>query len=258
MYNLVAAFCIGLMASPVCAFAADISASEGPAAVPSGLTFGQIAQQCAPLIHVRTLASLVRQESQFNPFAININSGRQLARQPATQAEAVMASQMLLAQGYNIDVGLGQINSRNFQWTDMSLAQLFNPCNNLRTVAQMLSDCYARGAAAFGLGQSALHAALSCYNTGSLHRGIDNGYVHHIMAQAALPVPELLPVPQIANATLSITAPESRTAKSLALPEPDAEANTKQDDEDVFFTSEDPDVFSVKTAQGIKYETNQN
>jgi type IV secretion system protein VirB1 len=254
MRNLAAAFCISLIVSPAGGFAADLNSPEGQGATPSALTFGQIARACAPSIHIRTLASLVRQESQLNAFAININGAQQLIHQPATQEEALKVSRDLLARGYNIDVGLGQINSRNFRDANLPLTQLFDPCENLRAVEHVLSDCYARGVAMFGPGQTALHAALSCYNTGSLTHGIENGYVQHVMARVALPVPELLPMPQSAGVTSPLFSLDNQITEPPTLQKQDVMSRrSRSEDGDVFLDSEDADAFS---SSGSKEDKN--
>ncbi len=216
------------------------------------LPFTQLAAQCAPSIHVRTIASLVRQESRLNPYAIGVNGGPPLQRQPTNTAEAVAMARMLLAQGDDIDVGLGQINSANFGWLGLSLPQLFDPCDNLRAAARVLSDCYARGGAVWGEGQQALQAALSCYNTGSLSAGLANGYVRKVAAQAALPVPELLPLaPETRGNTGGSNLsppPEPRNAAATSHPHTGIRKGTdrqKTKEPDVFGSSDDVDIFAV-------------
>jgi type IV secretion system protein VirB1 len=260
MRNMAVVLFAGLVAGPICALAAGTNAPQADAAAavpqrvsqavgtPQAQNFVLLAAQCAPSINIRTLGSLVRQESRANPFAINIDGAKALDHQPTTQAEAMVTAQALLTQGDNIDVGLGQINSRNFQWLGLSLAQLFDPCENLRAAAQVLSDCYARGVAASGQGQDALHAALSCYNTGSLSNGISNGYVRRVMAQATLPVPELLPLSQGGRVVAPAPLRDRRTAGPLAPQQrTTAAAGAIQSGEpDVFSTSGDDDAFSDK------------
>lgn len=140
--------------------------------------------RCAPGIHPTTLSAVVRHESSGNPYAIGVNGGARLARQPRSREEAVATAQMLQRQGVNFDSGLGQVNVRNTGWLGISIAELFDPCVNLRSAATVLSDCYARATKAGISGQPAVHAALSCYNTGSLTRGLSNGYVAKVAAKA--------------------------------------------------------------------------
>lgn len=270
----------GLCAGPLCAIAAGtdgptaqaaavmdrpaLAASAVPdaaSASPDPANFAAMAARCAPSIHVRTLSSLVRQESRLNPYAININGSAKLPRQPATAAEGIATAQSLLDQGYNIDVGLGQINSNNFQWLGLSLVQLFDPCENLRAAARVLSNCYTRGVAVSGEGQGALHAALSCYNTGSLSNGIKNGYVRNVLAQANLPVPELLPLAPGAAVSAPVSLRAHRAAEGPTPPgaETSVPAKVKGAGEpDVFTASADDDAFSAQPAKGEDTDSHQN
>lgn len=145
---------------------------------------GELVRRCAPKVHPQTMLAVVMQESGGNPFAIGINGGPRLERQPVTFSEAVATAEVLKAKGYNFDAGLGQINVKNFSWLGLRVADLFDPCANLRAAATVLADCYDRAARGRGDGQGALHAALSCYNTGSMTRGVGNGYVAKVARKA--------------------------------------------------------------------------
>jgi len=130
--------------------------------------------QCAPEVAPSTLAAIVSVESGGNAFAIGVNKGVQV-RQPTNAAEAVTIAKGLLARGANIDLGLGQINSSNLRWLNLSVEGAFDPCQNLAAAARVLTGNYRR---AVSLGHSTpLGAALSAYNTGSMQRGYRNGYV---------------------------------------------------------------------------------
>lgn len=239
--------------------AAQLAVAKPQAAV----SFPALAAVCAPSINIHTLASVVRHESQLNPYAININGGSQLERQPTNKAEAIATAQRLLDRGDNIDVGLGQINSANFGWLGLSLSDLFTPCQNITAAARVLSACYQRGVTDVGRpGQAALHEALSCYNTGTLTNGFTNGYVRAVMAQATLPVPELLPlatgeklaapVPVRAGRATGLTA----TPKGTGAPAVGARL-ARAGGGDVFKTNADPDAFAPQT-EDRSTTSNQN
>lgn len=152
-----------------------------------------IAAMCAPSVHPTTLNAIVSQESAFNQYAIGVNGGNRLERQPENEAQAVITAKWLLEQNYNFDVGLGQINITNFEWLGLSIEDAFDPCKNLQSVEKVLQDCYGRAVQTIGgEGQGALQAALSCYNTGNFTRGFDNGYVYQV-AQNAQPIPAIDP-----------------------------------------------------------------
>jgi type IV secretion system protein VirB1 len=154
-------------------------------------SFEALAARCAPSVHLRTLSAVVMQESRGYQYAIGINGGGRLPRQPINEAEAIATARWLLRNGYNFDAGLGQINSKNFGALGLSPDTLFEPCTNLKSAATILSQCYAKSLRSYG-GQSAIHGALSCYNTGNLRRGFANGYVRKVVGQVSLPVPALL------------------------------------------------------------------
>jgi type IV secretion system protein VirB1 len=182
----------------------------------------ELARTCAPDVHPLTVAYLVSAESRNNPYAINVNGGRSLPRQPRNEQEARAAIDWLDQRGWNYDVGYAQINSANFRSLGLTGAQLLDPCTNLRASAQILGDCYARAVQVVGEGQGALQRALSCYNTGSQSRGFNNGYVKRVVAQVKLQIPALLDGPIDPNA-----AGSSSSATPIA-PRPIAPVRTTQ------------------------------
>jgi type IV secretion system protein VirB1 len=164
-----------------------------PAPAAANIPFEPLAARCAPGVHVSTLSAIVWHESRYNPLAIGLNSKTaRLPRQPRNRAEAVATAQWLIANGYNFDSGLGQVNIKNVGWLGMSLDDLFEPCANLKGAERVLTACYAKALRAGLTGQPALHGALSCYNAGNLTRGIRNGYVQSVASRATLRIPVLL------------------------------------------------------------------
>lgn len=145
------------------------------------LDFGLLAKRCAPWVAAETLAALVKKESDFNPFAIGINGGFRLERQPVSKHEAVKTAEWLVANGYEVDLGLGQINTANRKTLGVSIEDAFDPCLNLSIGAGILQDSYLSARAKLGDDQAALRAALSAYNTGSFSRGLKNGYVRDVI-----------------------------------------------------------------------------
>src|SRR4051812_42849159 len=114
------------------------------------IDFVDMAATCAPNVHIRTLSSIVRHESGLNPFAIGVNGGAKLQRQPRNKREAVSTAEQLKKQGYDFDAGLGQVNIRNLPALKMSIPDLFDPCANLRGAAIVLEDCYKRATNRYG------------------------------------------------------------------------------------------------------------
>lgn len=158
------------------------------------LEFAALAAMCAPNVHETTLAAVVSHESRANIYAINVNGDYVLPKQPDNIKDAIEKVNRLLDEGYNLDAGLGQINSANYEWLGLDVPDLFDPCKNLTASATVLTDCYSRAINKFSEGQEALQAALSCYNTGSFSRGFKNGYVAKVASNVGVSIPALEPI----------------------------------------------------------------
>jgi type IV secretion system protein VirB1 len=187
------------------------------------LDFIQLAQQCAPSVHPVTMQAIARTESGFNPYAIGVVGGR-LARQPRDSEEAVATARALEAHGINFSVGLGQVNRLNFARYGLTYETAFDPCANLRAGSAILHACYQRAIAAYGQGQRALRAAISCYYSGNFvggERAQSSGtsYVQRVVANAqamAGPIDMVPAIPVImdrpAGPTTQVGAGESKSS----------------------------------------------
>lgn len=146
-----------------------------------------LAGQCAPTVAPQTVAAIVRTESSGSSFAINVNGTRQ-PPPPQSEAEAVALAQRYVSAGYSVDLGLGQINSRNMRRLGLTWETVFDPCTNIGALGRVLTGNYQ--AALTGRDpQSALRIALSLYNTGSSSRGFRNGYVGRVVGNAGVMEP---------------------------------------------------------------------
>ena len=141
-------------------------------------TFSMLALACAPLVHTSTAHALVAVESSFNPHAIGLVGGV-LERQPRSRAEALATATRLQATGWNFSVGLAQINVHNFERLGLTPATAFDPCENLRAMQAVLTQCFDRSAPDQP-DQVALRQALSCYYSGNFVTGFRHGYVQRI------------------------------------------------------------------------------
>ena len=141
-------------------------------------TFSALALACAPLVHASTAHALVAVESSFNPHAIGVVGGV-LERQPRNRAEALATATQLRATGWNFSVGLAQINVHNFERLGLTPVTAFDPCENLRAMQAVLSECFDRSAPDRS-DQVALRQALSCYYSGNFVTGFRHGYVQRI------------------------------------------------------------------------------
>ena len=141
------------------------------------IEFGMLVEQCASGVDYPIAHAIVQQESSFNPLAINVNKAAQV-KKPKSYGEAVYQAKDLIAKGYNIDMGLGQINSSNLKWLNLSIEQVFDPCINLKALKTVYLSCYNR-AGDSGIG-TRIQRAFSCYNTGNIVNGFSNGYVNKV------------------------------------------------------------------------------
>ena len=143
--------------------------------------FHVLAENCAPSVASEIMEKLVRAESGFNRFAIGVNGEEHRSYFPTSQNEAVRIARELLGQGHSIDMGLGQINSENLDWLGLTVESVFDSCTNLKASEQVLRDGYDRARKQGSDPETALHQALSAYNTGTFTRGFSNGYVARVM-----------------------------------------------------------------------------
>jgi len=115
----------------------------------------------------------VQTESAGDIYALNVNGYGRVRTSSAE--ETVATAERLIDEGYSVDLGLMQINSRHLTQLHLTVAQAFEPCTNLKAGAKILQEAYQQAAGVFGPGQRALQAALSTYNTGDPSRGLANG-----------------------------------------------------------------------------------
>lgn len=143
--------------------------------------FHVLAENCAPSVAPEIMEKLVRTESGFNRFAIGVNGAERRSHTPTSHVEAVRIARDLISQGHSIDMGLGQINSANLEWLGLTLDAVFDSCTNLNASERVLRDGYDRARKRGSNPETALHQALSAYNTGTFTRGFSNGYVERVM-----------------------------------------------------------------------------
>ena len=143
-----------------------------------------LASQCAPTVAPETVLAIIHTESRGYTFALNVNGGRQPARQ-TTAVNAAATARRFVAAGYSVDLGLGQINSRNMRWLGLTWETVFDPCTNVAALGKVMTSNY-NTAKAGRDPQTALRVALSMYNTGSQSRGFRNGYVAKVVGNAGI------------------------------------------------------------------------
>ena len=168
-----------------------------------------LALQCAPTVHPATVAAIVAHESKGSVFAIGVNNGARLRRQPTELGEASRVAAALVRRGYSIDMGLGQINSRNMAWLGLDFRTAFDPCANLGASARVLTHNYRSALASNPNPQRALRIAFSLYNTGHPSRGFRNGYVRKIENSARWIATRLASARAATTISASASAPKS-------------------------------------------------
>lgn len=145
---------------------------------------------CALNVHPITLNRIVKVESGGNSLALNVNKLTGPQPRAASVAEAVRLAESYVAQGYSVDLGLAQINSRNLPRLGLTIEQVLDPCTNIAAGGRILTANYVDAARRWGEGQTALKAALSAYNTGNFSAGFRNGYVAKYYGPGGVPALE--------------------------------------------------------------------
>ena len=139
-----------------------------------------LAAQCAPNVSQQTVVAIIKTESGGNPFAINVNGARQPPA-PTSAASAAATARRFIAAGYSVDLGLGQINSRNMRWLGLTWNTVFDPCTNISAGAKVLTHGYQK--------TGSLPAALSMYNTGKPNSTRGQEYARQVLRHAGVVVP---------------------------------------------------------------------
>jgi soluble lytic murein transglycosylase-like protein len=88
------------------------------------------------------LIAIAKVESGFRPWVININQNGKSVKviNPKSLTEAMVYVRYLHDNGYNYDVGIGQINVWNIKRLRLQPEQLLDPCNNIRVSAYILKE----------------------------------------------------------------------------------------------------------------------
>ncbi|MFU0505355.1 lytic transglycosylase domain-containing protein [Pseudaminobacter sp. NGMCC 1.201702] len=150
------------------------------------VAFLDLAQNCAPQVATETIAAVVSVESGFQPFAIRINTDHPLTEQPKTRAEAIETATMLIAEGHDIDLGLGGINSGDLGRLGISVSDTFDFCLNIKASAALLEGYYRvalQGGATTGQAEAVM--LRSYFGNGDASVGEMVGYDKKVLAERA-------------------------------------------------------------------------
>jgi type IV secretion system protein VirB1 len=165
---------------------------DARAAPLSSIDFQTLARRCAPTVPVATIEAVARTESGLDPLALHDNTTGK-TDELASLDRAVAEAGRWLARGDSVDIGLMQINAKNFPALHMTVKAALDPCVSLAGGAAVLRAAYDNGNTPAEQ-QAAMLEALSRYNTGSPFAGIMNGYARRVMNNAGtdtLPIPGL-------------------------------------------------------------------
>ncbi|RWD01468.1 MAG: type IV secretion system lytic transglycosylase VirB1 [Mesorhizobium sp.] len=144
--------------------------------------FHRLSRECAPWVAPSTLAAIAKIESGFETLVAHDNTtGEQLRW--INHLEATRGIKDRLEAQHSVDVGLMQINSKNFPMLSLTPEKAFEPCASLSAAGHLLESRYAGGTTAPAQ-QLALRRAISAYNTGDVTRGFANGYVRKVESAA--------------------------------------------------------------------------
>lgn len=138
-------------------------------------------QDCIYHVHPTTVVQIIKNESSFNPIAINVNTlkGQTSPRYkpPKTAQEAIRLAEYYVSLGHSVDLGFMQVNTNNLDYYGVTIADMFEPCRNINIGSRILYENYQRALKRNPDPSQALQIALSYYNTGSPSKGFENGYV---------------------------------------------------------------------------------
>jgi|ThiBio_1000_plan_1041568.scaffolds.fasta_scaffold00653_19 type IV secretion system protein VirB1 len=233
------------------------AAAQGIPSVIARSDFIAMSRQCAPSVAPETMAAIVKTESDFRPFAIGVNNGASLGTQPKTKEEAVQKAKELIANRYNVDLGLAQISSFNLSVVRLSVEDAFDPCKNLAAAAWILENNYLAAKKQTKDEQSALRAALSAYNTGSFSKGFGNGYVRKVRKNAI--VNNRMKMVQVGTSQQEASALGQKTMVRLAETDETSEPNVNiyaRRGHPLIFDRENVNVFRIKN-QSVTVYTRQ-
>ncbi|WP_413990727.1 lytic transglycosylase domain-containing protein [Labrys okinawensis] len=154
--------------------------------------FVDLAQTCAPVVQVETLAAVVSLESRFQPYHIRLRNGDPLTAQPTSKAEAIELATSLMAEHQQIQLGLGGISTAELQKLGLSVSDAFDPCLNLKATGALL-DGYYRLTAGAGAGPARAEAVMlqSYYGRGDPSTDAMAGYDVRVREEAKRLLPEL-------------------------------------------------------------------
>ncbi len=135
------------------------------------LNLDHLIQTCATNVNAKTMAAIIKIESNNHPFTIYDNdTGKSYILK--TKEDTIQRAHDLITKRHNIDIGLAQVNSANLKHLNLSIQQAIDPCSNITAGSNILNSFYLRAKYKFSNHEEALFRSLSAYNSGSFYKGI--------------------------------------------------------------------------------------
>lgn len=110
--------------------------------------YGECFNEAAKLYGIppKLLIAIAKVESNFNPYAINVNKDGKSIKvyYPQNKEQAYIVLNYLASHGYNYDVGIAQINVINIKDMGLDQYKLLDPCYNLEVSAKILKTLIQR------------------------------------------------------------------------------------------------------------------
>src|SRR3546814_8694180 len=95
--------------------------------------------QCTLVVSTATIAQILQTESKVFEWAINVTGlGRKIV--PTSREQAVALARHYNGKGHSVDLGLGQINSRNMKALGLTWDNVFDPCTNIAAAGAVRSE----------------------------------------------------------------------------------------------------------------------
>lgn len=130
-----------------------------------------------PNVDTAVIQQIIQVESSHNPLILHVNKVGMV--QEKTKQKAKEQAQFYISQGYNVDIGLMQINSNNLNsplFKHYNLEDMFDSCKNIKVGSDIFYLAYEKTNQNLPK-EERMKKALSIYNTGNENYGFKNGYV---------------------------------------------------------------------------------
>lgn len=163
---------------------------------PSATDFNTLALRCAPSVSVDTLKALVKSQSNFNPYHLEVLHGDSGKNEPAptTRAEstsfieAMQSMAILTEAGQDFRIGLTGINQKLTTKYGVKPEQLLDGCTNLAVASVILGQCFSQTQKTQS-NTSRVTQALACFALENGQTGYALSYAQQLTGELPFSVP---------------------------------------------------------------------